>query len=546
MSKIRTYFDDVPEDVKAEISKAWGERKRETYPAAKKHNFKIREGTSFNRVLEFELFPRCYHMSSKIVSVPDISPEECDVGQVCEGLIDDMVYSERVRNCIPMLASNVCDWDSDYAKKVKANVRLRDAVIKGCLKNKLVLTGGETANLADQVRYTGMSWMLTLLSRYNKQPSDIPVSFENSMDGRLQETFRNIAEPRKYRIVFGDGVALLEILEKGFYIMTNDGTGTKSIVCEAIGDRTDISDTLAMCGDDPVRDGAFPIIANIGVHAQDGSGKEQIIDYMNSAGKKHLIPMPGSVFEESHDINAYIMNGTIFSEVKEEATHIGKDIVPELYTVLLYEEQRSNGITTQRKVLEETFGDRWYEMKASEAFEILNRTLRGRYSTPYIKVDSRTLGQLVAKPSTPYFRIDSMMPKELIRKIAFAINVSSGGLIGKTRRLLEPLNLGANYINVFESPLLISLIQMASRIEESKGIIPDEVALSTWGCGTGKVVGTMFPDEIKDYYENNGLKSRIGGRITANPEITITSKCLDSMLQRPYVITHKYSEKPLG
>jgi hypothetical protein len=140
-----------------------------------------------------------------------------------------------------------------------------------------------------------------------------------------------------------------------------------------------------------------------------------------------------------------------------------------------------------------------------------------------------------------------MMPKELLGKVKFRINVSSGGLTGKTRRLLEPFGLGANYSDVFEAPNLILLLQMASQLEGSKGVVTDEVADFTWGCGIGAVIGTTDPDSIIAYYNSNGIRAKIGGIVTSQPEIRIASRCLDSVLKsQPYVITHKYTDPPLG
>ena len=191
--KIRTYLDEVPEDVKEELSKAWGKRKKDTYAAAEEHGIKIEEGESFNKVVVMELEPGFYHLASGIVSTKDISPEKGNIGDLCSSLINDMFKKAESLGCVPIACSNVCDWDSKYAKDIGANVFLRKAVIDECIENKLILTGGETANLGDQVRQKGMSWMFTLLSRYNgssKPESDFEYS--ERMDHILQGTFKSM------------------------------------------------------------------------------------------------------------------------------------------------------------------------------------------------------------------------------------------------------------------------------------------------------------------------------------------------------------------
>ncbi len=545
--RVRTYLDDVPEGVKEQLSRAWGERKRETYAVAEKYGIRIDEGESFNRVVTFELDPGYYHLVSDIVSAKDVSPEHSNIGALCARLMNRIVAIEREIGCIPLFASNVCDWDSGYAKEVGANAHLRDSIIKTCIENNIVLTGGETANLGDQVRKTGMSWMFTLLSRYGGSLTNPTRQDDSSMDSLLYGTFDCIADRRNYEIIYENGMPLIHVKKKSRFLMTADGTGSKSIVCERVSKGSDINCTLASAADDATRDGAFPVVASVGIHTENSKGRNQFVDCMLKAGRDHLIPLIGSVFHESEDVNTYIMNGVVLSEVRTRASHIGKKIEPGLDTVLLYEEQRTNGVTLQRRIHSEVFGKEWYNITTSDAFKLLNEKLGRRHSGLALSGRKRTLGELVAQPSTPYFRIDSMMPEELLDKIKFRINVSSGGLIGKSRRLFEPFGIGASYSDVFEAPELILLLQMASQVEGSKGIVPDKVAYFTWGCGNGAVIGTTDADSVIEYYSANGIRAKVGGVITTQPQINITSRCLDSTLQnRPYIVTHKYTEEPLG
>src|SRR3989344_3610355 len=106
--KIRSYLDDVPEDIKEELSKAWGERKKETFAAAKKRGINIEVGESFNKVVAFELEPGYYHLTSDIISTDDLSPDNCDVGALCHTLISEMAAKEEAKGLVPLFASNVC------------------------------------------------------------------------------------------------------------------------------------------------------------------------------------------------------------------------------------------------------------------------------------------------------------------------------------------------------------------------------------------------------------------------------------------------------
>jgi phosphoribosylaminoimidazole (AIR) synthetase len=549
--KTRTYLQVVPEAEKEQLSRSWGDRKGETFVAAQKLGLEIEQGSSFNKVVKFTLEPGYYHFSSSLISVKDIANHDEVYSKVSEA-IARMVKLEKDAQCTPLVASNVCDWDSAYAKGVGVNVKLRDAVINACISNNILLTGGETANLGDQLRKTGMSWMFTLFSRYDGK-STPGSGYESGnwtsncpMDQELQETCMHIADNKKFEIRYVDGMPLLFVKERSQFVMTADGTGSKSIICEAVDKRTDIKCTLAMAGDDSPRDGAFPVLASIGIHAEHSRGKEQMLRNMIRAGESYQIPLVGSVFHESNDVHTYTMNGVILSEVRQ-GNRVGGEITAGLPLVLLYEEQRSNGITLQRRVLEETFGPEWYKVKVSDAMTLLGGALRWEVRhIPKIRSD-RTLGELVSQPSTPYFRVDSLMPKELLETIKLRVNVSSGGIIGKTRRALEPLGLGAEYFALFEVPELILILQMASRLEGSKGVILDEVAYYTWGAGNGAIVGTTCPELVVDYYKKSGIRALVGGVVTNEPKIVIASRAFDSMqVDNRKPLIHWYKDPPLG
>lgn len=545
MEKSRNYRQVVPEALKEKLSRSWGEGKSATFAAADKLGLEIEQGKSFNKVVTFALKPGYYHIVSGIVSVEDIAKSQ-ELSTKVSSIISAIVGHEKAMGCTPLCASNVCDWDSAHANSVGADITLKDALLNSCIADNIVLTGGETANLGDQLRGRGMSWMFTLLSRFDSElvTDSASVSYELEMDAALSHTFGYLADKDRFGIVHRNGMPLLHVKEKSRFVMTADGTGSKSIVCELIGERADINDTLAMAGDDPTRDGAFPILASIGVHFENSEGSEQILRNMIRAGKKHQIPLVGSTFHTSGAVSTYTMNGVVLSEVRRGIESTAEELQG-LDLVLLYEEQRSNGITLQRRVLGETFGPSWYNVKVPEAMERLAEKLFGRYNTIPGHRTTRTLGQLVAQPSTPYFRVDSRIPKDLLETIKLRVNVSSGGITGKTMRALEPLNLGAEYLDLFEVPELTLILQMASRIDGSKGAIPDNVAYYTWGCGNGSIIGTTCPGAVVDYYRQAGIPAKIGGKIIKFPEIRILSRAFDSM-QSPIGLIHRYTDIPLG
>lgn len=545
MPKIRTYLDVVPESVKEDVSREWGERKKETMAFAKEHGIEIGVGESFNKVVTFSLSSGYYHMFSGITSIADISALDEVKGKVSE-LIARMAHDEARRGCVPLMASNLCDWDSGYAKSVGASRVLSDAIISACAKDRIILTGGETANLGDQMKGKGMGWMFTLLSRYDgKMPGD--ENAYGGMDLDLQETFGFVADRGRFGIVNCNGMPLLHVKNPSKFIITADGSGSKSIVCDNIEKRTDIYDTLASAGDDPTRDGAFPVVASIGVHAGSASGKAQMLGYMKDAARSCMLPLVGSVFDTAPDVYTYTLNGTVLSEVVDMAGLDGKGISPGLSLVILYERQRTNGITLQRRVLEEAFGKDWHGMKLDEAIGIIEGELGDGYASGKIHDQNTTLGEMVALPSTPYFRIDHRMPRSIMETVKLKINVSSGGLVGKTRRCLEPMGIGAEYSNLFEAPDLVLLVQMSSRLRKSGGRISDEVSYHTWGCGVGYVIGTSDPEGVVAHYTGNGIRAVVGGSIIAEREIRVSSKGLDSMdVGGTQVLRYRYTDRPLG
>ncbi len=547
MKKIRTYLDVVPEDKKEEISRTWGDMKRKTFVAAK-DRIVIDQEDSFNKVVAFTLGRGHYHMSSSITFVNDVSDHK-EIRSEVGKLMRNTVNAERENGFVPLLASNICDWDSGFAKDVGADTVLIDAVINGCIENGMVLTGGETANLGDQVRKKGISWMLTILSMHQGgAESSQPRRFKNNIDRRMQYTFQRMNDGLgKFEMAYVNGFPVLHVKEESKFIMTSDGTGSKSIICELVRNRSDPFCVLAMAGDDAPREGAFPVIASLGVDAEHLRGRKQTLSYMAEAGGRCSIPIVGSVYHQSDNVYTYIMNGTILSEIREGAALTGKEIVSGLPLVVLHEEQRSNGITLQRRIFEDAFGSKWYKIRAVDAFKALNGRLGSAQPEILQHGHYSSLGELVSRHSTPYFSADTRMPEELLDSIKFRVNVSSGGIIGKTRRLLEPHGLGADYDKLFDAPELILLLQMASRTRDSKGIIPDLVAYYTWGCGNGAVIGTGLPDKIVEYYSKSGIRAKKAGTVIADLEIRIKSSCLDSKIEtEPLIVTHRYSEAQLG
>ena len=546
--KVRTYLDDVPEDEKEKISRVWGDAKQTTIIAAQERRIYTEIGDSFNRVVQFELEEGLYHMSTGMVSIHDISPDECDLGRVCSRLIDEIAAKEQKNSLTPLFASNACDWDAAYANETGAKDVFREAVIGHCLKNRIVLTGGESANLAGQLNRTGMGFMFTTLSRYEGENIENEDIQPTEMEERMAETYAHLPQNDCVEIVLIKGVPMIKVKKKTRFILTADGTGSKSRVCEYIDERTDIRCTLAGTGDDAERDGAFPLFTAIGVHSENDRGKEQILDNMKRAAADFHVPMIACAYQVSPDIHTYIMNGIMLSQVREKKKH--RSITSGTPLVVLAEFQRTNGITTPINVFRETFGQEWYAVRAADALSDLKRRLGPQYDFFQLKEPDKTLGQFVAHPSTPYFRVSSLLSEELQESILLKINISSGGLFGKTRRSLEPRGMGADYTSLFESPDHITLVQMASRLPNPKGMIPDKAAYFTWGCGNGLVIATSEPGKVARHYMKNGIRAKYAGTVNYQPRISICSSALDALMRddhyKEYTLIHRYTEKQSG
>ena len=122
MTKTRVYDDDVPEAKKQKFSQAWATEKEKTFGAAKSHLMRLEVDDTFDRNVRFTLQRGYYTIQSDIVSMADIA--KGSPGESAAKLIVTMIGEAHSNRCVPLIALNVCDWDSDYADMVGANVSL--------------------------------------------------------------------------------------------------------------------------------------------------------------------------------------------------------------------------------------------------------------------------------------------------------------------------------------------------------------------------------------------------------------------------------------
>jgi phosphoribosylaminoimidazole (AIR) synthetase len=512
------------EAAKEEISRQWGRVKEATFVAAARHDLGITQGVGFTKVPVFELDTGYYHLATGMFSMRDIA----NTDELRKGLmrvINRLAGEERARGGTPLLASNLCDWDSSYAIKQGAHRVLMDAVTAACVSNGMVLTGGETANLIEQVRQTGMGLMFTILSRYDG-PKKRGGPLSDEMDQELKTTFGHIADmDGRFEIVTINGMPLLYVREPSKFILTADGAGTKSIACELVGQRTDVRDVIAMTGDDATRDGAIPLLASIGVHASGLGARRMLIPSMVEHGIEYNIPMLGCTYVPSSAISRSTVNGVMLSAV-DPSLGIGKPIEPGLKLVMLYDEQRTNGITLQRHILEQAFGEEWYKISFADALGSINFN-KAIYDGAFTGTVEMTLGQMVATPATPYFRLFSTMSEELRRSVIFNYTNSSGGLPENTKRYLSPHGLGASFAETFPAPELIRFLQLVATKHTGMSMIPDEEAYLIWSCGNGSVIGTTNPAGVVRHAQKNGIAAQVAGEVVDATQVSVTLRGLD-------------------
>ena len=168
---------------------------------------------------------------------------------------------------------------------------------------------------------------------------------------------------------------------------------------------------------------------------------------------------------------------------------------------------RANGWSLVRSVFQKAHGEEWHNFKHGAS----------------------TLGLLALTPSTIYSRfvvgLHGGFESEGACDIHGVAHITGGGIPEKLMRVLRRSGLGANLPNLFEPPEIVSHCQKL-------GSISDRDAYRAWNMGQGMMLITPEPDKVLAEAKAYGMEAQIAGEITGEPNITITSKGVESTGQR--------------
>lgn len=287
-------------------------------------------------------------------------------------------------------------------------------------------------------------------------------------------------------------------------MLNSDGVGTKVEIAERTGNHTTIAyDLIAMLCDDSVRFGARPIAAtnildvnksNEGIIRQLASGLEK------AASEAGIAVVSGEIAELGERVGGYgeynyNWCGTVLSIVEKDKMLTGRKINPGDVLVGLREFGfRSNGLSLVRKIMEQSYGDKWHE--------------------EYHGLDT-TFGNYVLKPSRIYSKAVLEMLDNV--KITGIAHITGGGIPGKLGRILKPNKLGAILCDTFAPCDLMLYCQEI-------GDVSDEEAYKVWNMGQGMIIATLNPDEVISIAEKHGAEAKWIGYVLKNSGIHIKSQ----------------------
>jgi phosphoribosylformylglycinamidine cyclo-ligase len=296
-----------------------------------------------------------------------------------------------------------------------------------------------------------------------------------------------------------------------------DGIGTKV----EIGERLEKHDTLAfdlfaMVCDDAVVRGAEPVligtVLDINALSQEGdAGLEGIRQlargYVAAAREARVAVINGELAELGARVQGfgpfnYNWCAGVIWFARQERMLTGFETEPGDALVGLREKGfRSNGLSLVRRILSRAFGDNWHTRPFGDS----------------------TLGELVISPSQIYTRaIVDMVggfdgePQAAVHGVA---HITGGGIPGKLGRALKPKKLGA----MIDAPFIPEEIILYC---QELGHVPDEEAYRTWNMGQGMIIITPDPEPVIKVAESCQIESKVIGKVTESPEISILSQGL--------------------
>jgi len=288
-----------------------------------------------------------------------------------------------------------------------------------------------------------------------------------------------------------------------FYLVQNDdGIGTKMAIATQMNKYDTMGqDLLAMVADDAICIGAEVVsISNtIDVEKINRNVISQLVGGLKKACIEQKIVIPGGEIAELGDmVNGYIWNATAIGIVEKKKIITGEEIkVGDKLIGLASDMLRSNGFTLVRHVLQNAFGEKWY----NEPYE-----------------DDKTWGEVVLTPTRIYHNAVLEMigrykqpSKVNIKALA---HITGGGLPGNVCRIFKGKNMGANLQNLPEIPPEFRKLQ-------ELGNVSNEEAFKTWNMGIGLVMVSNEFEKIREIAERHDIKAYEIGEVVTQEGVKI-------------------------
>ena len=313
-------------------------------------------------------------------------------------------------------------------------------------------------------------------------------------------------------------VDVSKLPEGSFMSVGFDTAGTKVEIAQRVGRHDTIAfDLLAMVCDDALVRGGEPILVGTNLDMRTLGKDETFLPivrdlaegYVAAAKEANVGIINGEIVQMGSLVSGwgafpYHWGAACVWVARKEKLLTGNEIqIGDGIVVLREEGFRCNGWSLVRKIFEEHHGAEWH----TAAHE------------------GSTLGEWALTPSRVYSQfvvgLHGGFDTDGVAKVHGVAHITGGGVPEKLGRVLRINKLGARLENLFEPAEIMRYCQKL-------GGISDRDAYGTWNMGQGLAIITSEPEKIIAASKEAGIDARLAGEITADPEITIFSKGVES------------------
>lgn len=296
----------------------------------------------------------------------------------------------------------------------------------------------------------------------------------------------------------------------------SDGVATKAELAERAGKYDTLAyDLMAMVCDDAVVRGGVPVLVKSVLDVNTLGSDRSRLPFIEQLAKGYV--------KAAKEANVVIINGEL-AQLNDRIGHMdefrlewsadltwfahesrlitGYDVKAGDSIVSLRETGlRCNGISLVRRLLKDTYGEKWENQK----------------------LNGKRLIDLALQPSQIYSAAVVAMfggydlkqkPKAELHAVA---HISGGGIPEKLGRNLSASGLGAVIDNPFPPCDLMLHCQ-------ELGNVSDKEAYRTWNMGNGMLIVTPEPDKVIAVAKKYSIEAQTAGSVTAKPGITITNQ----------------------